>query len=234
MPRIAIVPGDGIGQDVTAEAVKVLRAVGATFGRALDLDTLPYGADHYLATGITISARRLSVPSATTTTRSSSARLAIRVCRISVMRGTSCSGSGSNWTSTVNHRPIRLLDDRLCPLKHRGPRDVDFTVFRENTEGLSPASAGDSRRAPRRDRDPGRDQHSKGVHRITEHAFEFARARRLTRVCTGRQEQRHSFACAVAARLQGDGGGVSGDQALSPLHRRARDVPGEGPVRSSR
>ncbi len=54
MPRIAIVPGDGIGQDVTAEAVKVLRAVCATFGRALDLDTLPYGADHYLATGITI------------------------------------------------------------------------------------------------------------------------------------------------------------------------------------
>jgi 3-isopropylmalate dehydrogenase len=31
---------------------------------------------------------------------------------------------------------VRLLDDRLCPLKNRTRPDVDFVVFRENTEGL--------------------------------------------------------------------------------------------------
>ena len=36
----------------------------------------------------------------------------------------------------VNYRPVKLLDERLCPLKDRTPADVDFIVFRENTEGL--------------------------------------------------------------------------------------------------
>src|SRR5580693_8837815 len=36
----------------------------------------------------------------------------------------------------VNYRPVKLLDDRLCPLKDRGRKDVNFVVFRENTEGV--------------------------------------------------------------------------------------------------
>ena len=52
--RIAVIPGDGIGVDVTAEAVKVVRAVGEVFGRQLDLEMLPYGADYYLQTGISL------------------------------------------------------------------------------------------------------------------------------------------------------------------------------------
>src|ERR1700683_1154260 len=52
--RIAVIPGDGIGKDVTAEAVKVLGAISAASDRRLELDTLPWGADHYLATGVTI------------------------------------------------------------------------------------------------------------------------------------------------------------------------------------
>src|SRR6266705_924850 len=52
--RVAVIPGDGIGVDVTAEAVKVLRAVGDQFGRQFVLETLPWSANHYLATGITI------------------------------------------------------------------------------------------------------------------------------------------------------------------------------------
>ncbi len=52
--KIAVIPGDGIGKEVTAEAVKVLKAVSEATGRTLDLETLPWGADYYLATGITI------------------------------------------------------------------------------------------------------------------------------------------------------------------------------------
>ena len=52
--RIAVIAGDGIGVDVTAEAVKIVRAVGEVFGRSIDLEMLPYGADYYLKTGITL------------------------------------------------------------------------------------------------------------------------------------------------------------------------------------
>ena len=60
----------------------------------------------------------------------------------------------------VNYRPVRLLDERLCPLKDRGPADVNFVVFRENTEGLYVNIGGRFKAGHRRrDRDPGRDQH---------------------------------------------------------------------------
>jgi 3-isopropylmalate dehydrogenase len=52
--HLAIIPGDGIGKDVTAEAVKVLKAVERTFGRRFEFEHLPWSADHFLETGITI------------------------------------------------------------------------------------------------------------------------------------------------------------------------------------
>src|SRR4029453_9678701 len=70
------------------------------------------------------------------------------------------------------------------PLKNRGPKDVDFVVFRENTEGLYVGIGGRVK--------PGTDDEVaiqeelntyKGVHRILRPAFEFAKARGLTRVC---------------------------------------------------
>jgi 3-isopropylmalate dehydrogenase len=183
MPRIAIVPGDGIGQDVTAEAVKVLRAVSATFGRALDLDTLPYGADHFLATGITIP------PGGYQTLRDDYDAILIGAVgdpRVPDQRHARDILLGIRFELDlyVNHRPIRLLDERLCPLKHRGPRDVDFTVFRENTEGLY-AGVGGRFKAGTPDEVAIQEEINtyKGVYRIVKHAFEFARARNLTRVC---------------------------------------------------
>jgi 3-isopropylmalate dehydrogenase len=183
MPRIAIVPGDGIGQDVTAEAVKVLRAVSAAFGRALDLDTLPYGADHYLATGITIP------PGGYQSLRDGYDAIFIGAVgdpRVPDQRHARDILLGIRFELDlyVNYRPIRLLDERLCPLKHRGPRDVDFVVFRENTEGLY-AGVGGRFKAGTADEVAIQEEINtyKGVYRIVKHAFEFARARRLTRVC---------------------------------------------------
>ena len=54
--RIAVIAGDGIGRDVTAEAVKILERVSAVYGRPIALEHLPWGADHYLATGETLPA----------------------------------------------------------------------------------------------------------------------------------------------------------------------------------
>jgi 3-isopropylmalate dehydrogenase len=52
--RVAVIPGDGIGVEVTRESVAALREVGAVTGRAIELEEFPYGADHYLRTGETL------------------------------------------------------------------------------------------------------------------------------------------------------------------------------------
>ena len=84
----------------------------------------------------------------------------------------------------VNCRPVRLLDERLCPLKGRTPADVDFVIFRENTEGLYVGVGGRFK--------PGTEDEiavqeeintCKGVRRIIRHAFEFARAAQRPAVC---------------------------------------------------
>src|SRR5690606_13124927 len=46
----------------------------------------------------------------------------------------------------VNFRPITLLDERRCPLKGKGPEDVDMVVFRENTEGVYTGIGGQFKR----------------------------------------------------------------------------------------
>jgi 3-isopropylmalate dehydrogenase len=183
MARIALIPGDGIGKDVTAEAVKVLHAAAQLAGRPLLLDTLPYGADHYLATGITLPADGYR------TLRDNYDAIFIGAVgdpRVPDQRHARDILLGIRFELDLyaNYRPIRLLDERLCPLKGRGPRDVDFVVFRENTEGLY-AGVGGRFKAGTPDEVSIQEEINtyKGVHRIILHAFEFARARGLTRVC---------------------------------------------------
>jgi 3-isopropylmalate dehydrogenase len=84
----------------------------------------------------------------------------------------------------VNHRPVRLLDARLCPLKNRTPADVNFVVFRENTEGLY-VGVGGRFKAGTTDEVAIQEEVNtyKGVHRIVRHAFEYARASGRRRLC---------------------------------------------------
>src|ERR671918_16780 len=84
----------------------------------------------------------------------------------------------------VNYRPVRLLDDRLSPLKDRGRKDINFVVFRENTEGVY-VSVGGRFKAGTDDEIAIQEEINtfKGVHRIVRHAFEFAKNRGLTKVC---------------------------------------------------
>src|SRR3954469_14727816 len=176
-PRIAVIPGDGIGVEVIAQATQVLDAIGG-----LDLEAFPWGADHYLATGTTIPAGGYD------TLRSFDAILigALGDPRVPDNRHARDILLGTRFELDlyVNYRPIRLLDDRLCPLKERTRRDVDFVVFRENTEGVYVGIGGRFK--------PGTDDEVaiqeeintfKGVDRIIRHAFAFARARGLQRVC---------------------------------------------------
>src|SRR6185295_9338559 len=84
----------------------------------------------------------------------------------------------------VNYRPVRLLDDRLCPLKDRSRADVNFVVFRENTEGLY-AGVGGRFKAGTVDEIAVQEEINTytGVARIIRHAFDFAGTHGLRRVC---------------------------------------------------
>src|SRR6516165_10844415 len=133
--RIAVIPGDGIGKEVTAEAVKVLKAVHDVSGKSIDLETLPWGADHYLATGITIP------PNGHDMLRDEFD--AVLLGALGDPRVPDNRTARDILLSTrfaldlfINFRPVRLIDDRLSPLKNRGPKDINFVVFRENTEGM--------------------------------------------------------------------------------------------------
>ena len=175
--KIALIPGDGIGREVVGEAVTVLNAIGG-----VDLHELPWSADHYLQTGETIPADGYD------TLRSFDAILigALGDPRVPDNRHARDILLGTRFELDlyVNYRPVRLLDDHLCPLKDRTRADVDFVVFRENTEGLY-VGIGGRFKAGTDDEVAVQEEVNtyKGVHRIVRYAFEFARARGLSRVC---------------------------------------------------
>ena len=180
--RIAIIPGDGIGKEVTAEAVKVIEAAGRRFGRSFDLQHLPWGADYYLQSGVTIP------PNGYDTLREFDALFigALGDPRVPDNRHARDILLGTRFELDlyVNYRPVKLLHERLCPLKGRGPADVDFVVFRENTEGVY-VGIGGRFKAGTEDEVAIQEEINtyKGVARIIRHAFEFARARGLKKVC---------------------------------------------------
>jgi 3-isopropylmalate dehydrogenase len=180
--RIAVIPGDGIGQDVTAEAVKIINTVGEVFGRAFELEMLPWGADHFLKTGISMP------PNGYAMLRDDFDAIFIGALgdpRIPDMRHARDILLGTRFELDlyVNHRPVRLFHERLCPLKGRGPRDVNFVVFRENTEGLY-VNIGGRFKAGTEDEIAVQEEVNtyKGVHRIVRYAFEYAKANGRTRV----------------------------------------------------
>jgi 3-isopropylmalate dehydrogenase len=175
--RIAVIPGDGIGREVVAEASRVLQAIGG-----LVLEPLPWSADHYLETGVTIPAGGYD------TLRSFDAILvgALGDPRVPDNRHARDILLGTRFELDlyVNYRPVRLLDDRLCPLKNRTRRDINFVVFRENTEGLYVGAGG--RMRPDTDEEIAIQEEVntyRGVHRIVRYAFDFAVGQRIQKVC---------------------------------------------------
>ena len=181
--RIAVIPGDGIGKDVTAEAVKVLNAVAASSGRAFDLVSLPWSADHYLATGETLPADGYRM------LRDDFAAIFVGALgdpRVSDNRHARDILLGTRFELDlyVNYRPVRLLADRLSPLKDRTRKDINFVVFRENTEGVY-VGVGGRFKAGTDDEVAIQEEINtfKGVNRIVRHAFEFAKTQGLTKVC---------------------------------------------------
>jgi 3-isopropylmalate dehydrogenase len=180
--KLAIVPGDGIGVDVTSEAVRVLEAAAARFEFPLEMTSFPWSADHYLKTGETI-------PSGAFDDLSSHYDAifmgAFGDPRVPDMKHAADILLGCRFRLDlfVNFRPIRCLDDRLCPLRNYSARDVDFVVFRENTEGLYAGIGGNFKRGTPDEVALQEDVSTrKGVERIIREAFQWARSHGKSRV----------------------------------------------------
>src|ERR1700741_4732511 len=130
--KIAVVPGDGIGPEVIAAGMRVLERIDAE--HTLDLDFVHFGwnADEYLRTGISMP------PGAMDDIRNNYAAVYLGAFgdpRIPDMKPPADIPLGMRFQLDlyVNYRPVKLLDDRLCPIKGKGMKEVDFVIFRENT-----------------------------------------------------------------------------------------------------
>jgi 3-isopropylmalate dehydrogenase len=179
--RIAVIPGDGIGVEVTHEAVLTLKEAARLGGHPLEFEEFPYGAEHFLRTGETLPQAgfdRLSTFDAILLGALGDPRVPDNRHAADILLGLRF-----RLDLYVNHRPVRLLDERLCPLKGRTVKDVDFVIFRENTEGLYAGVGGFFKRGTLDEMAVQQDINTrKGVERIIRHAFEWARAHGRRRV----------------------------------------------------
>jgi 3-isopropylmalate dehydrogenase len=129
-----VVPGDGTGPEVIAEAMKVLEAVSANFGFEILPEYLDLGGGRYLRTGETLTGRDLA------TMRASDAILFGAVGHPEVKPGILeqqiLLRLRRELDQYINLRPVKLHPGVQSPLADAKPEDVDFVVVRENTEGL--------------------------------------------------------------------------------------------------
>jgi len=172
--RIAVLPGDGSGKDVTAEAVKVLAAAAGTWSLPLELISFDWDADRYLRTGETVPAGAFD------DIRDNYAAILIGAfgdARVTDNKHAADILLGIRFQLDlyINLRPIRLYDARVCPLKGRTEKDVDLVVFRENTEGAYVNVGGNLKKGWPDEVAVQEEIHTrKGVERIIRAAFDYA------------------------------------------------------------
>ena len=167
--RIAIIPGDGIGKEVIPQAVNVIAASGAEIETA----QFDWGADRYLADGITVPPDGFSMLERDFDAILVGAFGDPRV-RTNIHAKEILLGMRFKMDLYANVRPVRLLDAGLCPLKGVEPKDVDFVVFRENTEGVYTDAGGGFKQGTPDEIAVQEDINTrKGVERIIRYAFEY-------------------------------------------------------------
>jgi 3-isopropylmalate dehydrogenase len=176
--KIAVVPGDGIGREVIAEAVKVLQAVAAP----LDLTEFDWSADRYLRDGTTIPAGGFEMLArdfdAILVGALGDPRVPSNLHAKEILLG-----MRFKMDLYANVRPVRLLDESVCPLKNVKPEDVNFTVIRENTEGVYMDMGGTFKQGTPDEVATQEDINTrKGVERIIHYAFNYARRHGRKRV----------------------------------------------------
>ena len=132
--NLAVIGGDGTGPEVTAEAIKVLKAVAAIEGFTYQLTDFTFGGEHYLKTGETLP------EGAVEELQKFDAIFLGAVGHPDVPPGVLEKGLllelRFQMDQYVNLRPVKLYPGVETPLKDKTPADIDFVVVRENTEDM--------------------------------------------------------------------------------------------------
>jgi len=183
MKPIAVIPGDGIGIDVTRECMRVLKRVNEVFGLALEFVEFDWGAEKYLNEGVSLPAGAFDM-----LRNDFSAILfgAIGDPRVPDNRHAADILLGMRFGLDLyaNVRPVRLLHEKLCPLKNERAEDVNFIVMRENTEGAYVNAGGVFKKGTADEIATQEEFHTrKGVERIIVFAFEHAHKHGIGKVC---------------------------------------------------
>jgi 3-isopropylmalate dehydrogenase len=168
--RIAVVPGDGIGKEVIPNAIAVVKASGADVA----FTEFDWGADRYLVDGTTIPPDGFEMLArdfdAIFVGALGDPRVATNIHAKEILLG-----MRFKMDLYANVRPVRLLDASLCPLKNATPDDVNFTVIRENTEGVYMDMGGHFKQGTPDEVATQEDINTrKGVERIIRFAFDYA------------------------------------------------------------
>src|SRR5215469_10681657 len=169
--KIAVIPGDGIGKEVIPAAVKVMEATEAP----VEFTTFDWSADRYLKDGTTIPPDGFSMLArdfdAIFLGALGDPRITSNIHAKEILLG-----MRFKMDLYANVRPVKLLDESLCPLKGVKPEHVDFVVVRENTEGPYVDAGGVLKQGTPDEVATQEDFNTrKGVERVTRYAFELAR-----------------------------------------------------------
>ncbi|HZV78004.1 MAG TPA: 3-isopropylmalate dehydrogenase [Candidatus Binatus sp.] len=171
--KIAVIPGDGVGPEVTDEGLKVLERAAKLFGFTYETKTYPFGADHYIATkefmpeGQLDEFRRMD---AILLGAIGDPRLPPGLVERGVIAATRF-----GLDLYINLRPIKLYAEHLCPIKDKKPEDVDMVVVRENTEDLYTGLGGHFKKGTPDEVVIGNQIFTrKGIERAVRYAFELA------------------------------------------------------------
>lgn len=174
--RIALIPGDGIGQEVLPEGVRVLEALSRDFGFGVEWESFPYSCQSFREQGAmmppdglerlrpfdTIFLGAVGAPDVPD-------HVSLWGLLIPIRRA---------FDQYVNLRPVRLLPGIRSPLADRGPEDIDFVVVRENTEGEYSSIGGRLFDGTEREMAMQQTVFTRhGVDRVLRFAFELARSR---------------------------------------------------------
>ena len=151
------------------QAVNVITASGA----AVEMTQFDWGADRYVADGVTVPPDGFAMLEREFDAILLGAFGDPRV-KTNIHAKEILLGMRFQMDLYANVRPVRLLDEALCPLKGMRPQDIDFVVLRENTEGVYGDLGGVFKKGTADEIAVQEDVNTrKGVERIIRYAFEF-------------------------------------------------------------
>jgi len=174
--NVAVMPGDGTGPEVVAEGLKVLDAASKVLGFTLRYTQYDIGGERYKKTG------EILPDSVLNELRQFKAIFLGAIGHPDVKPGILEKGillrTRFELDQYINLRPVKLYEGVDTPLKNKGPKEIDFVVVRENTEGLYAGAGGCLKKGTK---DEVAIQESintrKGVERCLRYAFEYTQKR---------------------------------------------------------